>query len=51
VAELRAKLHKRGAEKDEIEALLARLIELGLVDDARYARALAASACCCGATG
>jgi regulatory protein len=37
-AELRAWLEARGCEEEDIEAALARLVEIGELDDARFAR-------------
>jgi regulatory protein len=39
-AELRRKLGRRGYDADEIEAAVARLIELGYLDDTTFARGL-----------
>jgi regulatory protein len=42
-AELRRKLERRGYQEEEVEASVARLKELGYLDDLRFARSYAAS--------
>ncbi|WP_026841611.1 regulatory protein RecX [Citrifermentans bremense] len=42
-AELRRKLERKGYQEEEVEASVARLKELGYLDDLRFARSFAAS--------